>query len=347
MGEPSTATLQLKDVRSFVGRALTALGVPPAPAGEVADVFVRATARGVGHHDLADLHRRLGWLADGTVAATVEPVVQHHRGAVTSLDGCNALGELCTSRAVDAAMASARAHGIGLAAVAHSNHFLAAAPYAQRVAEAGMVAIVASRTLPSMGTPGAGRMVVGNNPLGFGVPVHGGPDLVADMCWAYASWSSFEALALEGREIPEHWATDQDGSPTTDPAVGLRGGPEPIGRHKGVAMALLVEVLTSVLTDGAIADEVIRDGGLGGLHSQVAVVIDPAATVGVERVAARTSELLQRTSELAPTPHRYPGQRSAAAQESSRSVGVPVALGVLDDLDAWAGRLGVQPLHRS
>lgn len=271
----------------------------------------------------------------------------HHRGGVTSLDGRNALGELCASRAVDSAMASARALGIGLATVGNSNHFLAAAPYAQRVAEAGMVGIVASRTLPSMGTPGAGKMVVGNNPLGFGVPVQGGPDLVADMCWAYASWSSFEALAQEGRDIPEHWATDPNGLRTTDPAVGLRGGPEPIGGHKGVAMALLVEVLTSVLSDGAIADEVIRDGRLGGLHSQVAVVIDPAATVGVERVAARTFEMLQRTSELAPEPIRYPGQRSAAASESASSVGVAVAPSVLDELDGWASRLDIQPMQRS
>lgn len=278
---------------------------------------------------------------------TSEPVVQHRRGAVTSLDGRNALGELCASRAVDAAMASARTHGIGLAAVGHSNHFLAAAPYAQRVAEAGLIAIVASRTLPSMGTPGAGRMVIGNNPLGFGVPVQDGPDLVADMCWAYASWSSFESLAQDGAAIPEHWATDATGRPTSDPALGLQGGPEPVGGHKGVAMALLVEVLTSVLADGAVADEVIRDGRLGGLHSQVALVIDPDATVGVERVARRTSELLQRTAELAPRPLRYPGQRSAAAHESSSSVGVAVALPVLDELDGWAARLDIPPLYRS
>jgi LDH2 family malate/lactate/ureidoglycolate dehydrogenase len=192
-------------------------------------------------------------------------------------------------------------------------------------------------------------MAVGNNPLGFGVPVAGAADLVADMCWAYASWSSFEALAVEGREIPAHWATDSTGQPTTDPAAGLRGGPEPIGGHKGVAMAMLVEVLASVLSDGAVADEIIRDGSLSGLHSQVALVIDPGATVGVERVAARTSELLQRTAELVParTPFRYSGERSSAARAAAISSGVAVAPTVVEVLDEWAVRLKIAPLART
>ena len=346
VGNEPTATVRIDDVRAFVLRALTALHVADAVATDVADVFARATARAVGHHDVADLHRRLEWLANGTVDPAAEPTVQHQFGAVSALDGGNALGEICTSRALDVAMHSAKAYGIGLAVVSRSNHFLAAAPYAQRAAEAGMVAIVASRTLPSMGTPGAGQMVIGNNPLGFGVPVADGPDLIADMCWSYASWSSFEALGRDGKQIPQHWATDSGGRPTSDPLAALGGGPEPIGGHKGVAMALLVEVLASGLSDGAIADEIIRDDQLSGLHSQVALAIDPSATVGLERLATRTSDLLARTSELAPSPFRYPGQRSAAAGEATRTEGVAVTLDVLDRLDEWATRLQIEPIGR-
>jgi LDH2 family malate/lactate/ureidoglycolate dehydrogenase len=335
-----------RELRRFVRELFTAAGVGEESALRASDVFVRASLRGYGHHDIADLPSRLRALTDGTIEPrAAEPVAVHQFGAVEQFDGHNALGEVCASVVMERACHLAGSYGIGLAVVSKSNHFLAAAPYVQQAAEAGLLGIIVTRTFPSMGTPGSGKLVIGNNPIGVGAPVAGAADFVLDISLAYASWGRLAQLADSGTKIPAHWGTGPDGQPTTDPAVALAGAAEPIGGHKGVALALVAEILTSVLSDGVLSDERARDGNRGGVHSQAAIAIDPGATVGRGRAARRTADLFASTAELAGPTFRYPGQRSAGSARQARLGGIPISKRLSDDLNGWATRLRVAPLR--
>jgi LDH2 family malate/lactate/ureidoglycolate dehydrogenase len=324
---------------------LEATGIPDAHASRATDVFVRASWRGVGHHDLEDLPMRLRWLAGGVAEPAGDPVVVASASASERIDGGRALGEVVCSVALERAMHLAEQHGVGFVAAGNSNHFLAAAPYVQIAAERGLIAVVMSRTVPSMGLPGSGRMIVGNNPLGFGAPVDGGPDVMLDISMAYASWGELDRLAREGGSVPAHWATAADGTPTTDPAAARAGGPEPIGGHKGVGLSLLVEVLSSVLGGGDVADEGLRDGRLAGIHSQAVLVIDPGPLVGRDAAARRTADAIGGIAALAGGDFRYPGERAAsAAAEAGAAGGLRLRDGLVEQLDGWADRLRVAHL---
>ena len=263
-------------------------------------------------------------------------------GAVSVLDARNCLGELATSHLVDVTRADAARFGIAYGVVANSNHFLAAFPYVQRIVEGGCIGIVMSRTLPSMGVPGLGKKVLGNNPLGYGVPAAGG-DLLFDASLAYASWGELDRRSRDGQPIPHHWALDSDNQPTGDPAAALEGAAMPIGDHKGVALSLLVEVLTSVIGGGSIVDERSRDGEISMLHSQSAIVIDLEVVQRLDEVTRRVEEMRVQLDALAPA-LRLPGDRSRDAIGSVARDGVELSDGCCETLDAWADRLEVEPL---
>ena len=336
--------IALEKLRVFTEQALHATGVPKPSAAVVAEVFVVATSRGVGHHDVSDLPGRLEWLTTGVVDAAATPTMTADGGALVTMTANNCLGELATFRAAETARARARVHGIGFVTVVDSNHFLGAYPYVAWLAGERCLGVVMSRTLPSMGAPGLGQKVLGNNPIGFGLFRDAGTDVLFDASVAYTSWGELHRREAAGEEIPGHWALDAHGRPTTDPRAAQDGAALPIGGHKGVALSLLVEALTSCLGGGAVADELWRDGVLSGLHSQCVLAIDPS-TVGADgRAASRVGELVGRLTETIPG-FQAPGERSARHAEVAMKGGVDVSAPVCAQLERWAATLGIDALE--
>ncbi|OHD12650.1 MAG: hypothetical protein A2Z96_06355 [Spirochaetes bacterium GWB1_48_6] len=319
---------------------LQASGLSFTHAQRAAWVFLQAHRRGVGHHDLSFLPQRLLWLEkEGVNPKPVMSLVSSF-GSTEVWDGDEGLGEICCSHVTQRAMDMAKTQGLGYATIRRSNHFLAAAPYAEWGAEQGFFLLVFSNTDPCMAAPGGALNIIGNDPMGYGVGRTGAPPLVFDICMAYSSLGNLRALASSGDEIPEHWGKDAQGRPTRDPEKVLSGGSvAPMAQHKGFGMALMTEVLTGILAGGATGDQVRSGGGIN-THNQAVLAFNLEAFGGRSSVETRVQDLAQRLKDAQPS-LRLPGERAAQKIEETRNQGYGISENLVKSLKEWSVKLGV------
>ena len=331
-------TLTPESVRRWTADLLMASGLSPNHAADAADVFTRATMRGLGHHDLSYLPQRLGWLRDGAVNPAPALIRQSTTAGTEVWEGDGGLGEVLCYHALRRAITLASDCGVGYAGVRNSNHFLAAEPYTQVGAEQGFLILLWSNTDAGMAFPGQSSRQIGNNPMGWGLGT-GHSTLSADLCMAYSSLGNLNALAASGTPAPSHWGRGPDGQPSTDAKQLLAGAVEPIGGHKGLALALLGEVLTGVLTGGPTLDQIAPGGGLK-THSQMVLAFDLDVFGGIANVEERLISLKARAHHAGHT-LRLPGDRSHAAAQRAKHEGIPVPPALETTLVEWSENLGV------
>ncbi|MGE0799559.1 MAG: Ldh family oxidoreductase [Lautropia sp.] len=331
-------------LRGFIRDLARAAGMPEHRAGRFAEIFVHATLRGGGHHDVHDLPKRINGFLDRRI--NPDPAIRRVGGAaaIEAFDGDNGAGELCADHIVRRAGELARQHGIGCCTIGNSHHFLSAAPYVDAAAAEGLLAIVMSNSRPVMGMPGHAERLITNAPVGYATPSLPGQPLSLDICLAYASIGTLRSLAAAGQAVPAHWGTDATGAPSTDPGtIAEHGASLAIGGHKGFGLGLLVEVLTSVLARGAVAAP-SPDAAPAGPLSQVAIVIDPAALMPLPAYRDAVGGLLERLTGQLPA-LRIPGRQAAAQREAVlRADAIALAPALIAELDELASRLDVAPL---
>lgn len=333
-------TLSADEMADWTARLLAASGVPDVHAWDAAEIFSRATLRGLGHHDLSYLSQRLGWLAEGKVNAKPDLVRVSSTAGTEVWEGDGGLGEVLCTHALRRALVMASETGLAYAGVRNSNHFLAAEPYTQIAAEQGYLVVVWSNTDAGMAFPGQSSRQIGNNPMGWGLGT-GEASLSADLCMAYSSLGNLQALANAEVSVPGHWGRGPDGRPSTDARQLLAGAVEPLGGPKGLALALLGEVLTGLLTGGPTLDQIAPGGGLR-THSQMVLAFDLDAFGGLGEVEERLRSLKSRAYQVGKT-RRLPGDRSTATTLEGRRAGVSLPESVEHSLREWSEKLSVSP----
>lgn len=333
-------TVSHSDLRAWTAGLLAAAGHRPDDADAAADIFVRATLRGIGHHDISYLPNRLKWIMQDGVNPRPDFTCFNRGPAFESWDADHALGELACRHATLRAIELSRTCGTGFATVRRSNHFLAAAPYAELGVEAGCLVLVWSNTDAGMSSPDGTRNFIGNNPMGFGLGVADHPPINFDSCVAYSSLGNLKALQDQDRSIPAWWGVDRSGQPTTSPADILEGGSvHPLGGHKGFGMALMHECLTGLLGQGTTFDHVVPVGGVN-THNQAVLAFNLEAFGGRELLESRARDLVDRMKAREPG-LRLPGERSARTAAAQREHGVVLDPAVGHSLADWSARLGV------
>jgi len=338
------AYVTIDELAGFIHRLLTGSGIGAADADIVTNVYIRATLRGVGHHDIHDLYKRLTWLADDRInkRPKIKPVRSF--AALESYDGDNGLGELCSQFIMRRAVSLAGQYGIGLCTIRHSNHFLAAAPYTEWATEQGYIGLIFTRDKPTMNAPGATCNVIGNNPFGFAVGQQDAYPLMLDIAMAYTSIGKLNQLARNHEEIPSHWGKSKNGSPTVHPGEVLDGGTvNPVGLHKGFGLALLVEILTGVLSGGQVIDELHPTAGEMGFYAQTAIAIKPDGLLPPEQFQSRLSDMMERIGALGGQ-LRMPGQRSTERKHQMLREGLALSDEMASILNDWARKLNVPGL---
>ena len=285
---------------------LQSAGMAAEPSRYASEVFLRASLRHTGHHDITYLPERLELLNSGTMNPKGEMELLSDNPVFSRWDGHGALGEYCCGYMLYRTMEKAKTFGVALGTVRHSNHFLAGHPYGQIAAERNCMALIWSNTDPCMGDPEGEARVIGNNPLGFGAPDGSNP-LVLDLCMAYASLGNLATYAAEGQSIPPWWGRDGEGNFTGDPAKVLKDGITlPVGRHKGFGFALMAELLTGGLSGGEMGQQIVPVRGWQK-HSQTVLVIDLEQTGALEDWQKRIQAMREEMSAKLGHPVRFPG----------------------------------------
>jgi len=263
------------------------------------------------------------------------PRLRQEKAAALLVDAQEGLAFPACALAVREAVRSARQCGAAFAGVTNSHHFGTAAYHHEPVAAAGMVGLAFGNSPAAMPAWGGRRALFGTNPVAAVFPRRGQAPLVIDLSLSEVARGKLMVAAREGRSIPEGWALDRDGNPTTDPHAGLEGMMLPAGGVKGAMLALVVELLCCALTGAAFgfeADSFFTDEGNRPRIGQAFLVIDSAALAGSEIFHERIETLV--AAMLADEEVRLPGARRFALARRAQEEGIEVPAALLEQLAA-------------
>jgi LDH2 family malate/lactate/ureidoglycolate dehydrogenase len=323
---------------------LTAAGVPPHKASVAAQCLVSANLRGVDSHGI----QLLPFYVEQLLAREMDPAadgrVVSESGACLHFDGQNGIGQWVAETCCGHAIRIARSNGVGLVVAKESNHFGAAAWWAQKMRDAGQIGIVMCNASPIV-PPWQGKEGrLGTNPICVSVP---GPWLLDMATTTVAAGKIFKAFLNGQPQIPSGWAFDSEGVPTTETAVAYKGMLMPLGGYKGSGLAMMVEILCAVLGGGAMANELggIRFRGKPVRVSQTFIAIDIARFMPVEEFTARMEKLvgIMKSTAVAPGYDEVlvAGDPEWRLEAERLRDGIPVAQGNWDNLVKAAQSVGV------
>jgi (2R)-3-sulfolactate dehydrogenase (NADP+) len=213
--------------------------------------------------------------------------------------------------------------------VTNSHHSGAMGLPVARLADQGLVALAFTNSPAAMPVPGGRRPLMGTNPIAAAFPRRAAPPLVIDMALSEVARGKIMVAAKEGRAIPEGWALDAEGRPTTDPNAALSGAMLAMGGTKGALLAMVVELLCCALTGAAFgfeADSFFTDDGNRPRLGQALLVVDPGALAGSGAFAQRIEDFV--AAMAAEEGVRLPGSRRDAlsARATAEGVEIPDAL---------------------
>ncbi|WP_394890459.1 Ldh family oxidoreductase [Mesorhizobium sp. AaZ16] len=315
-------TLQFAEIRSAALAALKQVDVPEAFAIEQVDLLLEAELRGVPSHGLLRLERIVRRIRNGVANPNTEGKHTWRQQSFLEVDGERGLGPVVANHALNALMERASASGIALAAIKNSNHIGMLGWYVERCAAVGFSTIALSTSEALVHPWGARQAMIGTNPIAIGVPT-GGKPFMMDTATSVVSMGEIHDHALRNVPIPDHWALDENGSPTTDAHAAKKGAIAPFGQAKGYALGLAFELIVASLSGTAIGrdvrgtldeDQVCNKGDIfiviKGPHRDLQGYLD----------AIRSTAPAEGFGAVL-----IPGERGRACREQRLTDGIPIA----------------------
>ncbi|EYE93893.1 Ldh family oxidoreductase [Aspergillus ruber CBS 135680] len=280
---------------------------------------------------MARLPQYLDRVSNGRVNAKPNLKFLEKTPVVAHLDGDNGFGFVVASRAMESAIKRAEIYGIGMVTVNNSNHFGMGATYVLQALEKNMISLVFTNSAKQMPPFGGKETLLGISPFAAGAPSNNEVPYVLDMAPSVVAKGKIRRAARRGESIPVGWAFDADGNPTTDANVALNGSMAPIGGPKGSGIAILMDVMSGVLTGAAFGGEVgdqykdPRPQNVG--HCFIA--IKPDIFMTTDEFRARMDVLAQRVHGVTPAPGfnevLFPGEPEHRLGAQRRREGIPYA----------------------
>ncbi len=234
----------------------SAAGVVRADAEVLADSLVAADLAGTATHGMSRLAIYLKRIKLGLIDPKPHFTVERRRGATLAIDAGNGLGQVQAYKTLQHLIPIAKANGAAVATVRNSQHFGAVSYYCNLAADRDMILIAATNCEPAMSPAGGCQAYFGTNPIAASFPTGKGFHVKVDLATSLVARGNIIAAQKRGEPIPEGWALDPDGNPTTDAGRALLGTVLTMGGHKGYALAVMVEVLSSVLSGAAVGSHI-------------------------------------------------------------------------------------------
>ena len=331
----------------FATAVYAAAGMPEADARLAADTLVQADLWGHQSHGVMRLSWYVARLKAGVCNAVAAPEFAVDAGAIGVIDGHDAMGQVLTAHAMQDAIRRAKAHGIGAVALRNSNHFGTAMYFTLMAARAGCVGFLSTNASPAMAPWGGRKKTVGTNPWSWAAPAGDLAPLVLDIANTGVARGKIYLARQKGLPIPEGWAINAAGAPTTDAAEAIEGIILPMAQHKGYAIAVVMDMLSGVLTGSAFGAGVHgpyqtehRSGAGQMMIALEIAAFQPLAEFGarMERYIAelKSAPLAEGFDEIV-----YPGEIEARNNARHRAEGLTLPDDTIADLQKIGEALGI------
>jgi (2R)-3-sulfolactate dehydrogenase (NADP+) len=326
-----------KDAQALLKLARTALekaGANSKMAEAAARHLVRAEEQGLPTHGMSRVPFYCGMLKKGRADGAAQPAMVTERAGVCLIDNRDGLPYVSVQWAVEEVIQRARRNGIAFAGIRNSAHVGVLGIHLLPVAEAGLVGFAFTNSPAAVPAWGGKKALFGTNPVAGVFPRKNQQPLVIDLALTTVVRGRIMMAMRRGERIPEGWALDRNGRPTTDPKEAIEHGSLfPIGGAKGAMLGLMFELICAALTGAAIgpeADSFFSDEGNRPRIGQAFIAIDPSALAGLDKYWERTEAVV--TAMLADPEVRLPGARRFACEASARK-GIEIPDELLAQID--------------
>lgn len=286
---------------SLVKEILTKLGASKRDSELVAEATIDADLKGFTSHGLGRFPQYITSIDCGTINLDDDITIEKETPAIALINGNSGFGQAVSYKAMKLAIKKAKEVGIGCVGVHNSNHFGVTGFYSDLAIRDGVIGIVIANTDPAIAPLGSSKPLLGTNPLAIGIPSD--TYIAVDMATSATARGKILEAKRKNQNIPEGWALDENGNPTTDPEEALKGSILPFGAHKGYALAFMIELLTGPLVGAAWGKEVTgtadptKDCTKGDLY----IAIDPSKFNDPEKIIKENEEFCQEVRDTGDT----------------------------------------------
>ncbi len=331
----------------LVTEIFVATGMSRVDAELLADSLVTADLSGTHSHGVLRVPEYVKKLTVDGVDPSGVPEIVRDRGGAIVVDGGNSMGQIGSAFAMRAAIERASTTGIAIATVRGSNHNGALNYYTEMAINHGMIGWATTNALPTMAPAGGAERILGIDPLAISIPAKNEYPISYDAAFSGTAHGKIRVYAQKGLELESDWALDSDGQPTTDPLKAIDGLLRPIGGHKGASLALIMGVLSSMLSGAAYGTELgdMENGPIAGADGHFFMAINIEFFVDIEEFTTRVDAAIQQVhnTRKAPGVDRtwMPGEREFETRERNRENGIPLSEETLSDLSTTAKERGV------
>lgn len=354
-----------EDLAAYVAGIFVRHGVPEPEAALTARILVASDERGIQSHGVARLGRYLTGIKEGYIVPGVEPEILEPAPAVAVIDARNGLGQVVAERAMDLALDKAAANGVGVVTVKNSNHYGIAGYYALKAVARRMIGVSFTNSAPLVVPTFGADVMLGTNPIAFGAPARRHPAFLLDMATSVVPRGKLEVYDRNRKQMPDGWTVDENGYDCRNPGQVLKnlmerlgGGILPLGGrgeefsgYKGYGLALMVDILSGVLSGAAYGPGVhnlkrpVRPGEKAAPNvGHFFLAIDAARFMDIAAFEARLDDLMDTIKgsrkALDQDEIYIHGERSWARTQTYREQGIPLAHNVLCALEKIAKGCG-------
>ncbi|MBV8031219.1 MAG: Ldh family oxidoreductase [Betaproteobacteria bacterium] len=323
-------------LRELARRALEKAGAHSKMAEAAADHVVRAESQGLATHGMSRIPFYCSMLRNGRADGAAHPAMIADHAAVCLIDNRDALPYVSARWAIDEVIQRARRNGIAFAGIRNSAHVGVLGIHLEPVAKAGLVGFAFTNSPAAIPAWGGKKGLFGTNPVAAIFPRKNGEPIVVDLALTTVVRGKIMMAMKKGDKIPEGWALDRHGKPTTDPKEAIEHGSLfPIGGAKGAMLGLVFELVCAALTGAAIgpeADSFFAEQGNKPRIGQAFIAIDPSLLAGTEKYLERVETVV--SAMLVDPEVRLPGARRFAAERRAKE-----GIEVPDDLLAQIEKL--------
>jgi 3-dehydro-L-gulonate 2-dehydrogenase len=324
----------IQEVQEVLREVLEKLGFSRNRAHLCARLFAETSRDGIYSHGLGRFPRFVRGIRNGLVNVDTTPELVAARGPMERWNGLGGVGNLNAWQSMERAIALARTHGAGCVALAHTNHWMRGGTYGWQAADAGVIGICWTNTMPNLPPWGASVPLLGNNPLVIAVPRAKG-HLVLDMAMSQFSYGALESYRSRGELLPVEGGFDSEGRLTRDPvAIETSGRPLPIGYWKGAGLTLMLDLLAGLLSGGRVTHQIVADPERETDLSQVFIALDlssfddgSGAAIVADEVVGYLQSSLRKGDQV-----RYPGESVLKLRNESLTKGIGVEPGLWKEI---------------